>query len=260
MAEPQIALRAPGLKKHFGGLTAVADVSLDVHVGEIHAVIGPNGAGKSTLINLLSGDLTPSAGEVLLSGQTAAGFQDITRFAPDRRARAGLGRSYQKTTIFPQFTAQENVRLAAQAHAASPLKMFGNVFSDADVNRRTADALEQAGLGTRARMIATHLSHGEQRQLEIAMVLATQPRIILLDEPLAGMGQSEARKVVDLIASLKKGRAVLVVEHDMDAVFELADRLTVMADGHVIASGSPQAVRVDPAVRVAYLGVEEAAA
>jgi branched-chain amino acid transport system ATP-binding protein len=245
------ALRANGLQKHFGGLKAVSDVSLDVHAGEIHAVIGPNGAGKSTLINLLSGDLTPSAGEILLDGR------DISRLAPDRRARAGLGRSYQKTTIFPQFTAQENVRLAAQAHATSPLKMFGNVTSDADVNRLTADALEQAGLAGRAQMIAMHLSHGEQRQLEIAMVLATQPRIILLDEPLAGMGQSEARKVVDLIASLKQGRAVLVVEHDMDAVFELADRLTVMADGCVIASGSPQEVRIDPAVRLAYLGNEE---
>ena len=251
MANADIALRAVGLKKHFGGLTAVSDVSLDVHTGEIHAVIGPNGAGKSTLINLLSGDLTPSAGEIMLGGN------DITRLAPDRRARAGLCRSYQKTTIFPQFTAQENVRLAAQAHAASPLKMFGNVYSDADVNRRTREALEQAGLSARAQLTAMHLSHGEQRQLEIAMVLATQPRIILLDEPLAGMGQSEARKVVDLIASLKKGRAVLVVEHDMDAVFELADRLTVMADGHVIASGLPQDVRVDPAVRLAYLGVEE---
>jgi branched-chain amino acid transport system ATP-binding protein len=251
MANTDIALRAVGLKKHFGGLTAVSDVSLDLRAGEIHAVIGPNGAGKSTLINLLSGDLTPSAGEIMLGGN------DITRLAPDRRARAGLGRSYQKTTIFPQFTAQENVRLAAQAHAASPLKMCGNVFSDADVNRRTREALDHAGLSARAQMTATHLSHGEQRQLEIAMVLATQPRIILLDEPLAGMGQSEARKVVDLIASLKKGRAVLVVEHDMDAVFELADRLTVMADGHVIASGLPQDVRVDPAVRIAYLGVEE---
>jgi branched-chain amino acid transport system ATP-binding protein len=199
MADPRIALRAIGLKKHFGGLTAVSDVSLDVHTGEIHAVIGPNGAGKSTLINLLSGDLSASAGEIML------GNDDITRLAPDRRARAGMGRSYQKTTIFPQFTAQENVRLAAQAHAASPLRMFGNVFSDADVNRRTCEALEQAGLSARAQLTAMHLSHGEQRQLEIAMVLATQPRIILLDEPLAGMGQSEARQVVDLIASLKKG-------------------------------------------------------
>ena len=253
-AAQTIALRAEGLRKQFGGLVAVSGVSLDVHINEIHAVIGPNGAGKSTLINLLSGDLTPSAGEIVVNSR------DITRLPPDRRARAGLGRSYQKTTIFPQFTAHENVRLAAQAHAASPLKMFGNVTSDADVNRYTLDALEQAGLAARAHMTATHLSHGEQRQLEIAMVLATQPRIILLDEPLAGMGQSEARKVVDLIASLKKGRAVLVVEHDMDAVFELADRLTVMADGQVIASGSPLEVRSDPAVRLAYLGAEEDAA
>ena len=249
-----IALRAIGLQKRFGGLTAVSDVSLDLHAGEIHAVIGPNGAGKSTLINLLSGDLTPTGGEILIESR------DVTRLAPDRRARAGLGRSYQKTTIFPQFTAQENVRLAAQAHAVSPLKMFGNVFSDKLVNRHTVEALEQAGLASRARVTATHLSHGEQRQLEIAMVLATQPRIILPDEPLAGMGQAEARKVVDLIASLKKARAVLVVEHDMDAVFELADRLTVMADGHVIASGAPLAVRADPAVRLAYLGTEEDAA
>ena len=251
MADPRIALRAIGLKKHFGGLTAVSDVSLDVHTGEIHAVIGPNGAGKSTLINLLSGDLSASAGEIML------GNDDITRLAPDRRARAGMGRSYQKTTIFPQFTAQENVRLAAQAHAASPLRMFGNVFSDADVNRRTCEALEQAGLSSRAQLTAMHLSHGEQRQLEIAMVLATQPRIILLDEPLAGMGQSEARQVVDLIASLKKGRAVLVVEHDMDAVFALAHRLTVMVNGEVLETGTPEQVRASPAVQAAYLGGEE---
>jgi branched-chain amino acid transport system ATP-binding protein len=243
-----VALRAEGLQKHFGGVSAVSDVSLDVRAGEIHAVIGPNGAGTSTLINLLSGDLSVSAGEIILDGQ------DITRLPPDRRARAGVGRSYQKTTIFSQFHCYENVRLAAQAHAARPLKMFGNVRSDADVNRRTAEALEKAGLTERADVIANHLSHGEQRQLEIAMVLATAPRIILLDEPLAGMGQSEARRIVDLIASLKAGHAVLVVEHDMDAVFELADRLTVMADGQVIASGLPQEVRMHPAVRTAYLG------
>ncbi len=250
---PQSALRAIGLHKHFGGLTAVSDVSLDVHAEEIHAVIGPNGAGKSTLINLLSGDLTINAGEILL------GNRDITTFGADKRARAGLGRSYQKTTIFQQFTARENVRLAAQAHASSPLKMSGGIFSDDVVTSRTRDALEQAGLTPRAHLTASHLSHGEQRQLEIAMVLATQPRVILLDEPLAGMGQAEARGMVSLIASLKQGRAVLVVEHDMDAVFALADRLTVMADGHVIASGLPQDVRNDPAVKLAYLGDGDAA-
>jgi branched-chain amino acid transport system ATP-binding protein len=247
------ALRATGLHKHFGGLTAVSDVSLDVRAGEIHAVIGPNGAGKSTLINLLSGDLTLNGGEILL------GDCEITKLRADTRALAGLGRSYQKTTIFQQFTAQENVRLAAQAHAASPLKMSGSIYADTDIVRRTQHALDKAGLTARAHLTANHLSHGEQRQLEIAMVLATEPNVILLDEPLAGMGQAEARGMVALIASLKQGRAVLVVEHDMDAVFELADRLTVMADGQVIASGLPQDVRNDPAVKLAYLGDGDAA-
>lgn len=253
MASPSPMLRAVGLQKHFGGLTAVSDVSLDVLPGEIHAVIGPNGAGKSTLINLLSGDLSLNSGEIRL------GDREITNLRADRRALMGLGRSYQKTTIFRDFSAQENVRLAAQAHATSPLKISGGVYSDADVNRCTRAALEKSGLTARAHLTASHLSHGEQRQLEIAMVLATEPHVILLDEPLAGMGQSEARGMVHLIASLKHDRAVLVVEHDMDAVFELADRLTVMADGKVIASGLPQQVRSDPAVKTAYLGEGDAA-
>ncbi len=248
MAKSSIALQATGLSKHFGGLKAVSDVSLDVHGGEIHAVIGPNGAGKSTLINLLSGELLPTSGAIRL------GTLDITNFAPDRRARSGLGRAYQKTTIFPQFTVHENVRLAAQARSRTPLKMFGGIASDESVNTRTADSISKAGLNGRGEIIAAILSHGEQRQLEIAMVLATDPGIILLDEPLAGMGTSEARRIVDLIASLKAGRAVLIVEHDMDAVFELADRLTVMQDGRVIASGVPREVRAHPAVRSAYLG------
>jgi branched-chain amino acid transport system ATP-binding protein len=245
---PEIALRAAGLHKHFGGVAAVSDVSIDVHSGEIHAVIGPNGAGKSTLINLLSGELFANAGSITIGGA------DITRLAPDRRARAGLGRAYQKTTIFTQFSVDENVRLAAQARSRRPLRMFGGVYSDDEVHRSAAEALAKAGLSARGRAIAGHLSHGEQRQLEIAMVLATGPSIILLDEPLAGMGRSEARGIVDLIASLKVGRAVLIVEHDMDAVFELADRLTVMQDGAVIASGLPHQVRRHPLVRSAYLG------
>ncbi|HEY1153604.1 MAG TPA: ABC transporter ATP-binding protein [Pseudolabrys sp.] len=243
-----VALRAQGLQKHFGGLKAVSDVSIDVHVGEIHAVIGPNGAGKSTLINLLSGELFVNGGAIML------GDTDITRLAPDRRARNGLGRAYQKTTIFPKFTVHENVRLAAQARSPAPLRMFGHVRNNAAVHERTAQAIDKAGLSVRTWIAAEQLSHGEQRQLEIAMVLATDPRIILLDEPLAGMGQSEARGIIDLIASLKVGRAVLIVEHDMDAVFELADKLTVMHDGQVIASGLPQDVRMHPAVRTAYLG------
>ncbi len=247
------ALRATGLHKRFGGLIAVSDVSLDVMPGEIHAVIGPNGAGKSTLINLLSGDMSLNAGEIRL------GDRDITKLRADKRALAGLGRSYQKTTIFREFSAQENVRLAAQAHAQSPLKMSGDIYSDSEIVRCTRHALDKAGLTARAHLTASHLSHGEQRQLEIAMVLATEPHVILLDEPLAGMGQSEARGMIHLIASLKQNRAVLVVEHDMDAVFELADRLTVMADGQVIASGAPQDVRSDPAVKLAYLGEGDAA-
>ena len=253
-ASPVIAsMRANGLSKQFGGLRAVADVSLDVHQDEIHAVIGPNGAGKSTLINLLSGDMSASAGSIVLDDR------DVTRFGAERRARSGIGRSYQKTTIFQQSTVYENVRLAAQAHSKAPLKMFGDVVSDTGVNAAAHSALERTGLTLRIGTPANQLSHGEQRQLEIAMVLATGPRIILLDEPLAGMGTQEARKIVELIASLRKGHAVLLVEHDMDAVFELADRLTVMQDGKVIATGLPQQVRTDPAVRAAYLGTHDGA-
>ena len=245
---PDAALRAVGLEKRFGGLRAVSDVSLDVEIGEIHAVIGPNGAGKSTLINLLSGDLRASAGEITIAGRPA------TRLGPDRRGLIGLGRSYQKTTIFPRATVFENARLAAQAHAPRPLGMFAHARRNEAVNAVAAEALRAAGLEARGGVTAGLMSHGEQRQLEIAMVLATRPKIILLDEPLAGMGQAEAQAMIALIRSLKDGRAVLLVEHDMDAVFALADRLTVMADGQVIASGAPGMVRAHPAVRTAYLG------
>jgi branched-chain amino acid transport system permease protein len=246
--EETLALRAENLHRRFGGVAAVSDVALDLRAGEIHAVIGPNGAGKSTLVNLLSGELALDAGRIRLGGA------DATRLPPERRARLGLGRSYQKTTIFPRFTARENVRLAAQAHAASPLRMVGRADADGAVMRATEDALRRVGLLDRADEVATALSHGEQRQLEIAMVLATRPRVILLDEPLAGMGTAEARRMVALIATLKAGCAVMVIEHDMDAVFALADRLTVMAGGRVIASGAPEAVRADPVVQRAYLG------
>lgn len=244
----EIALRASHLHKRFGGLRAVADVSLDVHVGEIHAVIGPNGAGKSTLVNLLAGEFHANEGRIAIDGR------NVTRHAPDRRARAGLARAFQNTTIFTQSAVVENVRLAAQAHSRAPLRMFGGVTRDADVNARVDAALAACGLSDRRDVVAALLSHGEQRQLEIAMVLATQPRIILLDEPLAGMGTAEARHIIALIATLKQGRAVLLIEHDMDAVFALADRLTVMQDGRVIASGLPAEVRAHPAVRSAYLG------
>jgi branched-chain amino acid transport system ATP-binding protein len=243
-----IALTAVGLSKHFGGLKAVSNVSLEAHLGEVHAVIGPNGAGKTTLINLISGDLKPTAGTILI------GDADITHRPQHQRGLAGVGRSYQKTTIFFDFTVLENVRLAVQARSRRPLWLFGRAEADSAVVERAEAALETVGLLERAAMEARALSHGEQRQLEIAMVLASAPKIMLLDEPLAGMGTGEARAIVELIARLKAQRAVLLVEHDMDAVFALADRLTVMADGQVIASGLPAEVRTDPAVRAAYLG------
>ena len=243
-----VALRAERLEKRFGGLSAVRGVSLDLRVGEIHAVIGPNGAGKSTLVDHLSGDQPPTAGRVFLAER------EVTRLRADLRGLSGLGRSYQKTTVFVNSSAFENARLAAQARSARPLWMLTAAKHDRALNERAAQALRTVGLEQRAQVTAGLLSHGEQRQLEIAMVLATDPTIVLLDEPLAGMGTAEARTIIDLIASLKSGRAVLLVEHDMDAVFTLADRLTVMADGRIIATGFPAEVRADPAVRTAYLG------
>lgn len=250
----EIMLKAVELTKRFGGLHAVSGVSLDVHRDEVHAVIGPNGAGKSTMINLLSGDLLPTSGAVLL------GTRDITGDPPNRRALAGVGRSYQKTTIFPDMTVFENVRLAAQAHSPHSMRFFGDASKDSAVNARAHKAIVDAGLDHRRGTIAKLMSHGEQSQLEIAMVLATEPKVILLDEPLAGMGQAEALRIIALIKALKDGRGILLVEHDMDAVFALADRLTVMADGKMIASGEPAYVRSHPAVRAAYLGNEEEAA
>jgi branched-chain amino acid transport system ATP-binding protein len=250
----EILLKATALEKRYGGLKAVSGVSIDVHRDEVHAVIGPNGAGKSTLINLLSGDAAVTSGAILLRDR------DITSMAPQRRAMAGVGRSYQKTTIFADATVFENVRLAAQAHGGQPLRMFGGVVRDGNVNARAQAAIDEVGLTHRSQTIAKSMSHGEQRQLEIAMVLATEPKLILLDEPLAGMGHAEAARMIEIIHRLKDGRAVLLVEHDMDAVFALADRLTVMADGKVIASGDPEHVRNHPDVRQAYLGHEDGVA
>lgn len=243
-----VLLKATHLAKHYGGLKAVSSVSIDVHRDEVHAVIGPNGAGKSTLINLLSGDVSATSGTILM------GEHDITGFPPNRRAMHGLGRSYQKTTIFKNLSVFENVRLAAQAHGGHALRIYGGIGNDRAVNTRAMAAIDETELSARRDVIAHSLSHGEQRQLEIAMVIATEPQVILLDEPLAGMGHAEAVRMIHLIERLKVGRALLLVEHDMDAVFALADRLTVMADGHVIASGLPEYVRTHPDVRQAYLG------
>ncbi|HXZ02942.1 MAG TPA: ABC transporter ATP-binding protein [Stellaceae bacterium] len=246
-------LAVVGLSKRFDGLVAVDAVSLAVRLGEIHAVIGPNGAGKTTLINLLSGDLAPSTGSVLLDGR------DIAGLPAHRIARLGVSRSYQRTNIFRDFTVFENCRLAAQSRLKSSMRFF----RPADAYRAVNDAAEQVlalvGLARQADRLAGMLSHGEQRQLEIAMTLATRPKVLLLDEPLAGMGAEESVEVTALIARLAATHAILLVEHDMDAVFSIAHRLTVMVNGRVLESGAPQAIRQSKAVQDAYLGAEDLA-
>jgi branched-chain amino acid transport system ATP-binding protein len=241
-------LEAIGLGRRFRGLAAVDSVSIDVRVGEIHAVIGTNGAGKSTLINMLSGELAPSAGSVRFAGH------DVTRWSQPRRARAGLGRSYQRTTIFAEFSVLENCRLAAQASAPRPWLIWERAANDGRGLAIATRALAAAGLDGDAGRIASTLSHGAKRQLEIAMCLATAPRALLLDEPLAGMGAEETSRMLALLSDLKATHAILLVEHDMDAVFRVADRITVMVNGQVIASDVPDRIRSDPAVRLAYLG------
>jgi branched-chain amino acid transport system ATP-binding protein len=243
-------LEAQRLTKRFGGLAAVSNVSLALHKGQIHAVIGPNGAGKSTLTNLLSGDLAPTEGSVSLLGR------DITGLAPEKISRLGLGRSYQKTNIFGAFTVWENTRLAAQSRHPRPFKLLRSATTYDDVNAMAEQALALAELSPRKAQLAASLSHGEQRQLEIAMSLACQPQVLLLDEPLAGMGAEEAERMVALLSRLKSQYAILLIEHDMDAVFALADALTVMVNGEVIASGTPASVRANAAVQAAYLGEE----
>ena len=246
MAEP--LLSGVGLYRRFGGLDAVDGVAIELHRGVLHAVLGPNGAGKSTLINLLSGVLAPSAGTIRFQGQ------DIARLRPDRRSRLGIGRSFQKTNVFPEFTAFENCRLAAQSRAPHAWRVFSDALRYRPVVARAVRALEQAGLAGRGDLLASALSHGEQRQLEIAMVLATDPEVLLLDEPLAGMGAEESLAMVALIRTLKPGHAVLLVEHDLDAVFAVADIITVMVNGRVLETGSPETIRRSPAVAEAYLG------
>jgi branched-chain amino acid transport system ATP-binding protein len=247
----EVLLAARALTKRFGGLAAVSEVALDLWRDRIHAVIGPNGAGKSTLTNLLSGDIAPTTGTITLAGR------DVTGWSPERISRAGLGRSYQKTNIFQPFTVWENVRLAAQSRTPQAARWLRLASSMREANERAERALELAGLQARRDHVAGAASHGEQRQLEIAMTLATDPQVLLLDEPLAGMGTAEAERMVELLLRLKKDHAMMLVEHDMDAVFALADHLTVMVNGQVIASGSPAEVRADAGVQSAYLGEEQ---
>lgn len=246
MAEP--LLRSNVLTRRFGGLTAVGNVSLGLQVGEVHAVIGTNGAGKSTLINMLSGELPASSGSIHFDGH------DVTDWSQPKRARAGIGRSYQRTTIYPSFTVLENCRLCAQAALPRPWALWEPAEGCATSLAAAREALEAAGLAADAGRIAGTLSHGGKRQLEIAMCLATRPRVLLLDEPLAGMGAEETGRMLELLAGLKRSHAVLLVEHDMDAVFRIADRITVMVNGEVIASDVPEAIRTNHDVQVAYLG------
>jgi branched-chain amino acid transport system ATP-binding protein len=251
MSEPILATRR--LRRHFGGLTAVRDVSLELRHGEVHALLGPNGAGKSTLLNLLSGDLAASSGTILYAGA------DVTRLGADQRSRIGIGRSYQKTNIFGGFTAFENCRLAAQSRKPRVLHVFEDAEALPSLREAAERALDAAGLAARARCVASTLSHGEQRQLEIAMVLATSPEVLLLDEPLAGMGADEAERMVELLRKLAPHHTTLLVEHDMDAVFALAGVITVMVEGQVLETGLPEQIRQSPAVRRAYLGEDGAA-
>ena len=242
------ALETEALTRRFGGLAAVDGVSLSCRQGEVHAVIGPNGAGKTTLINMLSGDLPASSGRIRLGGR------DVTGLSADRISQLGVGRSYQKTNVFLPFTAFENCRLAAQSRLRTSMRFFRNARRHREVNEAAERALALAGLDTRGGARVAELSHGEQRQVEIAMALATQPTILLLDEPLAGMGGEESSRIVELLKRLVADHAILLVEHDMDAVFALADRLTVMANGRVLESGAPEEIRASRAVQEAYLG------
>ena len=246
MSEPILQVRS--LSKRFGGLAAVDEVSIDVHLGQLHAVIGPNGAGKTTLINILSGDLAASAGSILFGGK------DVTYLRPERRSRLGIGRSYQKVNIFAAFSTLENCRLAAQSRDPRPLNWLRRASSYDEVMTKARCALADVDLAHRADDLAFTLSHGEQRQLEIAMSLATEPKLLLLDEPLAGLGVEESLKMIGLISKVAQTHAVLLVEHDMDAVFQLARVLTVLVNGKVLASGKPDEVRANLEVRRAYLG------
>jgi len=244
-------LRVESLHKRFGGLAVTDDVSLAVQPCEIHAVIGPNGAGKTTLIHQVSGTLQPDSGRVIFAGR------DVTREPLARRVRGGLARSFQITCVVPGFTTLENVALAAQARSGSCFRFLRPASRDAAANAAAEAALQEVGLLARAATPAGLLSHGEKRQLELAIALATRPRLLLLDEPLAGAGPEETARLVALLSRLRAQYGILLVEHDMQAVFALADRISVLVQGRVIASGAPAAIRADAQVRAAYLGEEE---
>jgi branched-chain amino acid transport system ATP-binding protein len=248
VADP--VLRIEGLTKNFGGLRVNDNVTLDVMPGELHAVIGPNGAGKTTLINQISGLLAPDAGEIVFGGET------VTRLAVHRRAARGLARSFQITSILPGFSVLENVALAVQARQGSSFRFFGRAADEDALNAPARDALAQVGLAERADSPAGVLSHGEKRALELAIALAMEPKLLLLDEPMAGTGRDETGRLVEALRALKGRFPMVLVEHDMTAVFALADRISVLIYGRILASGTPAQVRADPQVVTAYLGEE----
>ncbi|MCZ8146347.1 MAG: ABC transporter ATP-binding protein [Roseomonas sp.] len=249
MSDALLSLR--NLRKRFGGLAVTDDVSLDVRPGEIHAVIGPNGAGKTTLINEISGVLPLDSGQILFEGR------DITALSMPRRARLGLARSFQITSVIPAFTALENVALAVQAGAGSSFRFLRPAASEQKLNAPAMVALDQVGIAGRAHTPAGAMSHGEKRQLELAIALATQPRLLLLDEPLAGAGPEETERLVGILRGLKQRYTIVLVEHDMQAVFAMADRISVLVYGRVIATGTPETIRGNTEVRAAYLGEDD---
>ncbi|MBN9491436.1 MAG: ABC transporter ATP-binding protein [Alphaproteobacteria bacterium] len=248
MAEP--LLQAEALVKRFGGLVATDNVAIDVQPGEIHALIGPNGAGKTTLVSQLTGNLRPDSGTIRFAGR------DVTRLPTHARVRLGLARSFQITSVLREFTALDNAALAVQAHDGHSFRFLADIRRDQRLRDLARRNLETVGLGPRAGVLASALSHGEQRQLEIAMALAVAPKLLLLDEPMAGMGIEESQRLVELLRGLKQRCGMLLIEHDMDAVFALADRITVLVYGRAIASGAPDEIRGNAEVRQAYLGEE----
>jgi branched-chain amino acid transport system ATP-binding protein len=246
VAEP--LLRVKDLVRRFGGITATDRVSLDVAQGELHAIIGPNGAGKTTLISQLTGHLTPHSGSIFLAGR------DITHLAAWRRSALGLARSFQITSLLTDFTAADNVALAAQAHHGHSFSFWRKARKESGLRQAAQAALERMGLDHRADVLVSRLSHGEQRELELAVALATRPQLLLLDEPMAGLGVTESARMVKLLQELRKEVTIVLVEHDMDAVFALADRISVLVYGRVIASDVPVAIRQNEEVKRAYLG------
>jgi branched-chain amino acid transport system ATP-binding protein len=247
-------LEVENLTKRFGGVVASDQLSLALEQGELHAIIGPNGAGKTTLIGQLTGEIAPDAGAVRFEGR------DITAVPVYRRSAIGLARSFQITSLFMDFTALDNVALAVQAHTGHSFRFWRDARRDSALREPALVALAGVGLAERAYMTVADLSHGERRQLEIAMALATKPRMLLLDEPMAGMGPEESARLIEILRRLKGGMTILLIEHDMDAVFALADRISVLVYGRIIASGDPAAIRADPIVRQAYLGESGGAA